>query len=686
MDLTFLLQDLLSPAGTQLPASTPTLITYHLSSCPLPVLPQLVHYLAISPSLWSNNSTLDFSLARDMFSSTRDGVLHRANSITTALDSHGWRARRQYAQFIDAYFKAVELSGTRADVRLVMASAALAALQVIKAGKEKLFVGGSALMGRAEKEVLLAWEDWLESTGGGKGVANEDDFLPTWLATQTLPQFTISTLSSGPLSSLLPHLTHSLSSAFTHGNLFTTPSLAASLSTTPEGLHWAVSSESHTHLTTLITTPLFLSLGPLSRSIGRCIEASQSSSTSPETTVETLRATLSTLENLSSLIRSGWASTPWSDASDSSLSPSTLSQTAPWTALKSLLFAITLIHSSLLVVLTPQGDAEPTAVQRELAGQALRILSETYFVTIKFGVDGFGAWKGVYVGFLEIRREGGVEEVERFMRNIRPERIGVLHEREVERSTATFYLNTAESLMKELSNEYVEEQVLQCCKPYFESSTHRDTFEAAHSVLLAIFSNEKKCANDIAPWYTSLLLKAYPTLMSTSQLRLAFTTLIRCVSNSDDALAWYLILQIIAALEVLPTSSSPPPTPSSSEIDASLAADHQTATAPKRDFDDHPTRLDEAAHLSPLETTVLALPRGHLLLTLIDQSSSVNLVLLRSLLEKVWELVKGEGDKDAREALVRVVFGVLGEGLDSTKREEGVRWWMERGEELAPAL
>lgn len=87
-----------------------------------------------------------------------------------------------------------------------------------------------------------------------------------------------------------------------------------------------------------------------------------------------------------------------------------------------------------------------------------------------------------------------------------------------------FYLNVAEQLMKPLKSEYVEGAVLRTCHPcvvlsflstkltlsprrYLEDPTHRDTFESAHSVLLAIFASEKGCANELAPWYTKLLLR-----------------------------------------------------------------------------------------------------------------------------------------------------------------------------------
>lgn len=184
--------------------------------------------------------------------------------------------------------------------------------------------------------------------------------------------------------------------------------------------------------------------------------------------------------------------------------------------------------------------------------------------------------------------------------------------------------------------------------------------------------------------------------MSASQLRLAFTTMIRCVSNSDDALAWYCLLQLIAAIKAIPAASSTSsslsvPSPSSESTSSSSALISTTdatdladdASIP-REFDEESTttRLDEAIVLSPTESAALTLQRGHLLLTLIDQATSVNLSLFRTLLAQIWEFVKEEESGEGKNALVKVIFSTLGEGLDATKREEGVRFWMEKRSEL----
>lgn len=143
--------------------------------------------------------------------------------------------------------------------------------------------------------------------------------------------------------------------------------------------------------------------------------------------------------------------------------------------------------------------------------------------------------------------------------------------------------------------------------------------------------------------------------MTPSQLRLAFTTMVRCLSNADDALAWYCIIQLLAVIcAIVPSPPSPAP-----------------ETAPPA-----------AQDLSPLELRALSLPRGHLLLILIEQTTVVNLILLRTLLDRIWELLGEEVGGDGREALVDVLFKTIGEGLDAGKRGEGVRVWLERRGEL----
>lgn len=190
--------------------------------------------------------------------------------------------------------------------------------------------------------------------------------------------------------------------------------------------------------------------------------------------------------------------------------------------------------------------------------------------------------------------------------------------------------------------------------------------------------------------------------MTATQLRLGFTTMMRCISASDDALAWWCILQLVDATASIPISPAPvsPSSPTKNapgrpmkalsaltDLDGKQQEAVQQA-ASAEDYDpnkDQPTRLDEAGGPTPLETQALELRRGHFLLTLIDQITVINLVLLRSLLDRIWEFILEEEQEErderrrrGKEALLKVLFATLGDGLDMTKREEGIRWWLAR--------
>ncbi|CAG8450895.1 14551_t:CDS:2 [Racocetra fulgida] len=128
-----------------------------------------------------------------------------------------------------------------------------------------------------------------------------------------------------------------------------------------------------------------------------------------------------------------------------------------------------------------------------------------------------------------------------------------------------------------------------------------------------------------APFYCSLLLESYPTLIHESQLRVAYTTVIKSLSNTDDALTFSCLEKLIKRIEDTP-----------------------------------------ASHLH----------REHLLLTLIDQVQSVNLVLLETLLTKIKYFIQTEQDRIRKRAMKKALFDALSTGLDYTKKDTGVKWWL----------
>lgn len=187
-------------------------------------------------------------------------------------------------------------------------------------------------------------------------------------------------------------------------------------------------SESHSLLSSLVSSASFSSLGPISRSVGRLFEAAGVRAKDvPEDTAALMAvcAFSTTLGRLTNRIKRDWAATFWSDVTDDAqLAPDTKTRTEPWTLLKSLLFSLTLVYSSLLAIVTPKLGVAPTPLQLDLAVEAVEVLQRTYFITIRFGNDGFSAWKGVWSGLMDVVNRGSSTDAERLMNALEPARPG----------------------------------------------------------------------------------------------------------------------------------------------------------------------------------------------------------------------------------------------------------------------
>jgi hypothetical protein len=87
---------------------------------------------------------------------------------------------------------------------------------------------------------------------------------------------------------------------------------------------------------------------------------------------------------------------------------------------------------------------------------------------------------------------------------------------------------------------------------------------------------------------------------------------------------------------------------------------------------------------------ILYLRKGHLLLILIDQIKSINLIFMESLLTKIKEFFKQEKvyENENRNsniglfALQKVLFDTLSNEIDYTKKNIGVNWWLNEGSKL----
>ena len=97
-----------------------------------------------------------------------------------------------------------------------------------------------------------------------------------------------------------------------------------------------------------------------------------------------------------------------------------------------------------------------------------------------------------------------------------------------------------------------------------------------------------------------------------------------------------------------------------------------------------PTRVEEVLTTNATQGAALKSPRGHLLLTLIDQSTAVTLPLLIPVLDRIaWFLAEErESSLETRKALIQTLFQTIASGMDMRKRETAAKWYLDRRDEL----
>jgi hypothetical protein len=203
---------------------------------------------------------------------------------------------------------------------------------------------------------------------------------------------------------------------------------------------------------------------------------------------------------------------------------------------------------------------------------------------------------------------------------------------------------------------------------YTSNKQDQQAFEAAHSVLLAIFTGRKSIAVDLSEWYCDLLLVAYPNILVISQLRLAFATMMACLAELDEEKTRICINKLEQAIETIPLGPSRQKSP-----DVLLAEISQGALTPAKE-----APISSEVAPKALETAALESRRGHLLLILIDQLSTVDLEMMNELLGKVRNFLQEErsAPESSRAALIAILYNTLSGGMDMVKRESAANWWL----------
>ena len=315
--------------------------------------------------------------------------------------------------------------------------------------------------------------------------------------------------------------------------------------------HWPERSASSQQIQSLLSSPLLSSLGPLSRLIGHSVD----------NVVDPwlVSAAVEDLETFAKTLHLQWRQNKLSeiDASEENLylDAETLGATTPqlWKLLRSTLFAVVIILRS--AVGRVLGDAtlandegmhvkfalkrrfsisDAPAVAPKLAIKALQTLRSLYFISTKTGSASFSQYNFVYLTAMDILA-AYTSQAESFLHVIKSPDLSSIPQHPLDRCLDLFFLNTAEHFTLVLPPRTNEELLVAAATPYLAAGGNNNLlaiFEAAHSVMLAVFSapQNAELTTRHLPFYIDALFKVFPQNLSARQFRLAFKTLLRLTS------------------------------------------------------------------------------------------------------------------------------------------------------------
>lgn len=303
--------------------------------------------------------------------------------------------------------------------------------------------------------------------------------------------------------------------------------------------------------------------------------------------------------------------------------------------------------------------ADRDAVAAKIAAQALHTLRYLYFVSTRLGSAAFSQYTFVYLTAMDILA-AYPQQAEAFLQTIKPAELGRVPQHPLDRCLDLFFLNTAENFTLVLPSQTSEGLLVAAAAPYLAAGGNNNLlpiFEAAHSVMLAIFSapQNAELTTKHLPYYVDALFKVFPSNLSARQFRLAFKTLLR-LTSPPSALVTSQPMLSATLLELLHEraehASTVPlfPQPSSPDPDA------------------------------PPEDVIELSEQSVLTLTILDTLTTLPLELLDEWLPIAAGLVNGIGDGVMREHCKEHYWHMLFDGeMDPDRSQLCFAWWSTEG-------
>lgn len=252
--------------------------------------------------------------------------------------------------------------------------------------------------------------------------------------------------------------------------------------------NWSQRSTSYYQSHLMATGPIVSALGSLARLTAFCVE-----------TAANTDLVFKTLEEMTAFSRSmsvQWRQNKLSelDASEEEvfLAEEALKKTLPmlWQVLKSAMFSVVVVQSA-FIGRALRDPRMPMAQAPLIAAQSLHTLRNLYFISSRLGHNSFSQFNFVFNASLDMLSKYP-PEAQDFLREISPKEFGRIPDHPFERCQDLFFLNTAEHLTFAVSPEVNEKLFLSAAEPYLGTGGDMrliEIFEAAHSVVLAVFSS-----------------------------------------------------------------------------------------------------------------------------------------------------------------------------------------------------
>ncbi|KAG6819776.1 hypothetical protein H0H93_008783 [Arthromyces matolae] len=568
---------------------------------------------------------------------------------------------------------------------------------------------------KVEDEAIIGLAEFLDDLNPPAGDW-EKEFRPQYkdhllplaliLASQSLPLIPKVKLKALPLSTLASFLTSTITRTFHEGGF---------LGTEPETVK------------TMSTSPEMNSLAGLSRltalTLGLLIETSPGG-------IDDAYSTLQNYQTIASRVERDWKSSEFASilSEDELGADAKESYKSVWLILKSLLFSILMVSDGILgaiVYVDPAAAASSSNTSRITIDTLAKSILQTLFL-LSFVVSQFGGVTATAVGdepgFVELRKvfylaldvlssqePSGDQEgfsrafhpCERFVKDMVSE-LGVdtfvpgdgdtRRSSTLQQAKTAYTLACIEQLVPYLGIHSVED-VWSLCSCYLSDPSHRETYESAHSVMLAIFSshaqhsqsndhlpvnaghltkdseskNSSRTSSQIAsqdiasfvhritPYYAQCLIEnSQEGRLGTAQLRLAYSVLVKSASISGsiaepNSVGWYCITLILDRIRDLNSKGTVLNGPVTNALDQRLHRLHLT-----------------------LISTVSSLPLT-LMIRALEEIRSM--IMKRRQSDSGVESVVVEEERRRQKELVDALFMEISEKVGDQEKEAAMRWW-----------